>query len=77
VSNLDDVYSKLKKAVHLDVYKRNEIPDLFHYKNNKRVGDILIAAKLGYTVYLTNNSTYKLRNYYFYFFYKKFTLLII
>ena len=64
MANLDEVYNKLKTAQKLDVYKRNEIPDYLHYKKNKRVGDILVAAKLGFTVYLTNNNkTNELRNY--------------
>ncbi len=61
MSNLETVYSKLKTIENIEVYKKNEIPDYYNYKHNRRVGDILVTAKLGYTIYL-NESTNKLRN---------------
>jgi len=54
-SNLDFVYAKLKQIKNVNVFKRDEIPDYFNYKHNVRVGDLLVAASLGYTIYL--NST--------------------
>lgn len=32
------------------VYKKSAIPDSFHYKNNVRVGDILIVARSPYQI---------------------------
>lgn len=51
----------LKKIQNLEVYKRDEIPDSYNYKHNKRVGDLLVAANLGYTVYLNRSLTRNLR----------------
>lgn len=59
-SSLDDVYGELKKIDHIDVYKHNEIPSNLHYKTNSRIGDIVIFAHIGYSVYLNNQTdTYK------------------
>lgn len=32
------------------VFKKADIPDALHYKNNVRIGDLVIIAKLGYTI---------------------------
>ena len=64
-SKLNDVYSALAKVPNIDVYKRDQIPDYLHYKNNDRVGDMIIATNIGYTTYVrtqdidwTQNSKY-------------------
>ena len=49
-SDLEMVYNKLQLIENAMVYKKAEIPDSFHYKNNVRVGDILLVAKLGYQI---------------------------
>jgi hypothetical protein len=56
-SNLKLVYDSLKKLDNLDAYKKAEIPDNLHYKNNVRNGDILIVAKLGYIIFLNKNQS--------------------
>lgn len=55
-SDVEIVYNKLKTVQNLDVYKKDEIPDLLFYKKNNRVGDILIVAKLGYTMWKDNST---------------------
>ena len=40
----------------MDVYKKQDIPDNLHYKNNVRIGDLIIVTKIGYTVYISNQS---------------------
>ena len=50
------VYEKLKnvsKRLPLTVYRRHEIPDRFHYKNNRRVLDIFIVTNEGWDVFKT------------------------
>jgi hypothetical protein len=50
-TQLEKIYSDLKgKSQHFQVYKRNEIPDSFHYKKTSRVGDILVLAKAPYSI---------------------------
>jgi hypothetical protein len=60
VSNLEHVYSSLLKIKHLIVYKRDEIPSHLRIRNNVRVGDIMVVAKIGYTLWADSNSTYPL-----------------
>lgn len=55
-TDLDYVYSTLKKIENIDVYKKEEIPDELHYKNNVRVGDILLVAHINHSIYINNQS---------------------
>jgi hypothetical protein len=41
----------MKTISNVDVFKKAEIPDNLHYKSNVRIGDIVIIAKLGYTIW--------------------------
>ncbi len=50
------VYKTLKQLDNIHVFKKQDIPDDFHYKNNVRVGDILIVAKLGFSIFLDNQT---------------------
>lgn len=49
--HLDEVYSKLVDAnPNMEVYKREEIPEHFHYRHNTRIMPIVIEAKEGWTI---------------------------
>lgn len=37
----------------VDVWLKADFPEHYHYKNNRRVGDVLIMEKLSYAVYST------------------------
>lgn len=50
------MYETLKRIDAIDTYKKEEIPDMLKYKNNVRVGDILIVTKLTYAVYINNET---------------------
>lgn len=47
---LQEIYDKLKSAKnpHLKVYKREEIPDELHWKNNRRIPPIYLVADEGW-----------------------------
>jgi len=47
-SKTDEVYTTLKGSKNLLVYKTSEIPEDFHYRNNRRIPPILISAPEGY-----------------------------
>lgn len=48
---LDEVYTSLKKnETHFKVYKKEDIPDRYHIKNNHRTPELLLVAELGYTI---------------------------
>lgn len=48
---LDEIYDKLVDVnPNMVVYKKEDIPELFHYQHNVRIMPILIAAKEGWTV---------------------------
>ncbi|VDO00828.1 unnamed protein product [Rodentolepis nana] len=57
--SVDVLYEKVKKAEtefgHCKVYKKEEIPDEYHYKNNDRVAPIVVIAEKGWML-LTNES---------------------
>jgi hypothetical protein len=49
---LELVYQKLKAIENIDVFKRNDVPKNLNYKNNVRVGDLVIITHVGYSVYI-------------------------
>lgn len=47
----DEVYNLLENAnPNMAVYKREDIPDDFHYKHNVRIMPIIIEVKEGWTI---------------------------
>ncbi|KAL8577327.1 hypothetical protein ACOMHN_048381 [Nucella lapillus] len=58
----EEIYKNLsagaeKKNSHFSVYKKDEIPEEFHYKHNRRIMPILVVARENYTI-LHNHSTW-------------------
>ncbi|CAG2123020.1 unnamed protein product, partial [Medioppia subpectinata] len=47
---LDEVYNQLSKVKNIKVYKRDDIPEKFHYKHNSLVLPILVTADVGYEI---------------------------
>lgn len=41
----------LSKIPHSRSYKRQDIPERFHYKNHERIGDILLVCEPGYEIH--------------------------
>ncbi|MEX0823334.1 MAG: ectonucleotide pyrophosphatase/phosphodiesterase [Balneolaceae bacterium] len=47
----ESVYQALKEAEnHYQVYKKEEIPEVYRVKNHRRVPDIMMIADVGYTI---------------------------
>lgn len=44
----DSIYNTLKKATHINVWKKEEIPAELHYGSSDRIGDIVVAPELGW-----------------------------
>lgn len=47
---LDEVYNKLKVVKSMTVYKKEEIPDRFHYKKGKFVSPLTLVAEPGWFI---------------------------
>ncbi|XP_051876489.1 glycerophosphocholine cholinephosphodiesterase ENPP6 [Pristis pectinata] len=47
---LNQVYSSLKKVKKMSVYKKNEIPDRYHYKGGKFVAPLTLVAQQGWFI---------------------------
>ena len=56
---LAEVYVALKKIPTIKVYKKEDIPEKFHLKHNRRIQPILIVAKEGYTLCDDNHDCYE------------------
>ncbi len=55
-SHKDQIYQKLMQASrHYTVYKKENLPERYHLKNNRRVMDIVIVAEMPYTILLREN----------------------
>lgn len=46
----EQVYEAFRKAAHLRVYRKNETPAYFHYRNNRRIAPIVFVADEGWIV---------------------------
>jgi len=56
---VDAVYNQLKGFhQHAKVWKKNDIPDQFHYKHNDRIAPIIIMPEVGW--WLVQNKTDKI-----------------
>lgn len=57
------IYKKLKEnEKHYSVYKREEIPQKWHYRKSNRIGDVIIVAEPGWQL-ITNRQQKKLHKY--------------
>lgn len=60
---LEEVYSKLEDAnPNMVVFKKENIPEHFHYQHNIRIMPIIIEAKEGWTVVQNRSSPFMLGN---------------
>lgn len=57
------MYDKLADAnPYMAVYKKDEIPERFHYRHNGRIMPILVEAQEGWTI-VQNRTTTLMRTY--------------
>lgn len=52
---MNEVYRELQQAHHISVYRQEEIPDRWHYKNHYRVKELLVVAEEGWSILDINN----------------------
>ena len=50
VSNWPVILQKLRAIPHASVYRRDDIPERWHFKRNRRVPDLLVVPDIGYVV---------------------------
>lgn len=56
----DEVYSQLLDAnPNMMVYKKEDIPEHFHYQHNVRIMPILVEAKEGWTIVQNRTGHFK------------------
>lgn len=46
----DEIYSRLKNAPHLTVYRKHEIPERYHYGKSPRVAPVIAVADEGWEI---------------------------
>ena len=56
------IYLKLKQLPNINVYKKKDIPEKWHFKKHYRIKEILVVAKEGWTLLKDNLEG----SYYFY-----------
>ena len=54
------VYNQLKRMPGVDVYRRDDIPDHYHYKNGRYVQQILVVARPGTHIYTERTTNWNL-----------------
>lgn len=55
-TDIEYVYKTLKTVDNMEIYKKHEIPEHLHYRDNVRIGDLVIITKIGYGVYINNGT---------------------
>lgn len=55
-TDIEYVYKTLKTIDNMEIYKKHEIPEHLHYRDNVRIGDLVTIAKIGYGVYINNGT---------------------
>ncbi len=61
-NEMGESYLKLKQLPNIDVYKKEDIPEKWHFKKHYRIKEILVVAKEGWTLLKDNLEG----SYYFY-----------
>jgi hypothetical protein len=56
--HFDEVYSKLQQIPNVTVYKKEDLPESFHYRNNRRVARLMILTDVGVTLCDSKASCY-------------------
>eukprot|EP01121_Diplochlamys_sp_Union-15-3_P013093 TRINITY_DN4021_c0_g1_i2.p1 TRINITY_DN4021_c0_g1~~TRINITY_DN4021_c0_g1_i2.p1 ORF type:complete len:260 (-),score=32.63 TRINITY_DN4021_c0_g1_i2:11-790(-) len=46
----DEIYTNLSRANNMTVYRKDEIPERYHYRDNIRITPILAVADLGWSI---------------------------
>jgi predicted AlkP superfamily pyrophosphatase or phosphodiesterase len=49
----DEVYQALQKAPHIKAYRKQNTPDYFHYRNNRRIAPVVCVADEGWSMEVT------------------------
>ncbi|MCK9280289.1 MAG: ectonucleotide pyrophosphatase/phosphodiesterase [Melioribacteraceae bacterium] len=58
-SSVDSLYNRLKKNENkYKVYKREDIPEYFHFSDNPLIAEIVIVADMGWTLIQNNKKEY-------------------
>lgn len=52
----DQIYNSLKNVSNMEVYKKEDIPAEYHYSKNRRIGQILVVGKLGWSIALNRSA---------------------
>jgi hypothetical protein len=47
IGQYEAVYSQLRLIPNVTIYKKEELPDRYHYRDNRRVAPLLIYADVG------------------------------
>lgn len=49
--DINDVWKNLTHISHSQTYKKEDIPERYHYKTNPRIGDLIIILEPGYELH--------------------------
>ena len=54
----DELYNNMSSLTHMQVFKKQDIPEYWHYKNNRRILPILGVADEGWNIYKVGQWVY-------------------
>ncbi len=50
-NDINNVWNNLTKIPNSKTYRKEDIPDQYHYKNNPRIGDLVVMLNPGYELH--------------------------
>ncbi|KAM7533305.1 hypothetical protein Aperf_G00000123950 [Anoplocephala perfoliata] len=55
----DAIYNKIKNMPNCKVYKKTDIPDEYHFKNNDRIAPVIVIADPGWVIQTNESNPYQ------------------
>ena len=54
-ASIESVLKSLRTIPHSQTYRREAIPDRYHYRTNERIGDLVIVLEPGYELHRSSS----------------------
>ena len=58
VEDTESIYEALKTVPNYEIYRKNEVPDRFHYRLNSRIGPLVMFPDVGYEIFRSNREKF-------------------
>lgn len=60
--DLEEIYSKLSHIPHYNIYKKEQVPDRLVYRDNVRIGPLVMFGDVGFELFKTGRKKFDWAN---------------